>query len=143
MPAGGTAGVVATETTPLPRRVPSLRRRDRSEAAMAPDMPHILEIAIVVLFGVAALIAGAASVVAAVTMLRRQVRHGRISARNEGWGGRDHPNQKLTETGAAHPVLDLIMRYLTTAKSAGQPDEPPGTEKGPHVKHNDLAKPAA
>lgn len=67
-----------------------------------------------VLCGVMFTILAAIGVVLASHTLRRVVRYARITAREEGWGGRSHPNQLVGETSEA--VLTALLRAVASGR---------------------------
>jgi hypothetical protein len=77
--------------------------------ARLPIIPHPLQTLAGVLVGLTTIVVIATVLVRSTTMLRRQIRHFRISARSEGLGARTHPNQNLVTETPAHPLLDLII----------------------------------
>lgn len=84
-----------------------------------PDMPAPLSDLVGALVGVVCVLFLVAAVVGGATLLRRAVRHYRISGRLEGWGSPGHPNQRLPdEDGSSHPVLDLLKALTSSSGNA-------------------------
>jgi hypothetical protein len=110
-------------------------------AAAVPTVPRQLQIIAGILFGLAMILVAASVVVYATTMLRRQIRDCRISARIEGMGARRHPNQNPVLAGTpAHPLLELIIGRLIAADRASQP---PGSQDEERVDSTSSARRAA
>jgi hypothetical protein len=78
------------------------------------------------LAGLTAVLLSAAGACGAVTLLRRAVRHCRISWRREGWGGRGHPNQDITYDPPVHPMVEAAKGALPARGHAPQLPEAPG-----------------